>query len=243
MVPPSILAILLVAGCGLARGQNDCENPGPFGDFKIFVDEVRLPNNLPADARTKDKLKTAHTFLFNNLKISADGKASVQECGTRFPSDADHFDSRQFEPLDDMRVLLETWGVLEDPARGSGRIGFALIPAGSLAPPAVLMVPSDNLLDQMVQAKRMSSIAPLVLGIRHYQNKEYAAAVLPLCAGAKQISALLAVPMDTNLKASEENLLRKVKEITNAAIGEAAKTDRSFALWPKASDGTFQCPE
>ena len=131
--------------------------------------------------------------------------------------------------------------------KGSGSIGFALVPARPLAPPAVYVVPSDNLLSSLRRGKQMSAFAPLVLGIRQYQNRNYADAVLLLCTGTQQLDSVLggqAALGDTAFRARQQALMKKVKEITDAAIREAKKApDSPYQVWTPSIDGTFACPQ
>jgi hypothetical protein len=241
---------LLVAGmsCGLAQAQlTNCKDPGPPEAFKIFVDEVRVTGNSASNAKTQEKLDSIRKFLSDNLKVSSGDGASVRDCGKRFPNDASDFDGTEFDGLDNLRVVLEVWGVLDDPAKGSGTVGFALVPARPLVQPAVYVVPSTNLLSSLRQGRQMSAFAPLVLGIRQYQNKKYAEAVPLLCGGAQQLDSVLngqAALGDAAFRTRQQELMKKVKEITDGAIREARKAPGSpFALLNPASDGTFACPQ
>src|SRR6266481_1689656 len=223
----AILSILGLGSLGQAQSKFiNCADPGPPEVYKIYVDEVRTSSGQTASAQTRQKLQTVHRFLSDNLKVSAGKNASVRDCGTRFPSDATDFDDREFDGLDNMRVVLEVWSVLEDPAHGSGTIGLALVPARPLIPPAVFVVPSTNLLNSLRQAKQMSAFAPLVLGIRNFQNKKYADAVPLLCAGTQQLGAVLSGQNalgDPAFRTRQQELRQKIKEITNSAIKEARK--------------------
>ena len=241
------IAVATVA-CGMAHAQlTNCKDPGPPDAFKIFVDEVRATGGSTGNASVQEKLQIMHKFLSENLKASSGGSVTVRDCGKRFPNDPSDFDSTEFDGLDNLRVVLEVWGVLDDPAKGSGSLGFALVPARPIAPPAVYVVPCANLLNSLRQGKQMSSFAPLVLGIRQYQNRNYADAVPLLCAGAQQLNSVLTGPSalgDAAFVARQQELLKKVKEITDSAIREARKTPGSpFGLWNPTSDGTFVCPQ
>jgi hypothetical protein len=241
------IALALLA-CSMAQAQlTNCRDPGPPEAFKIFVDEVRTAGNSAGSAKVQEKLQSIHRFLSENLKAASGDNASVRDCGKRFPSDPSDFDGTEFDGLDNLRVVLEVWGVLDDAAKGSGSIGFALVPARPLAPPAVYVVPSANLLNSLRQGKQMSAFAPLVLGIRQYQNKNYADAVLLLCTGTQQLDSVLhgqAGLGDTAFRARQRELMRKVREITDSAIREAKKTpDSPYQVWTPASDGTFACPQ
>jgi hypothetical protein len=180
------------------------------------------------------------------LRASSGDNASVRDCGKRHPNDPSDFDSTEFDGLDNLRVVLEVWGVLNDPAKGSGSLGFALIPAHSLAPPAVYVIPSANLLNSLRQGRQMSAFAPLVFGISQYQNRNYASAVPLLCAGTQQLNSVLTGQSalgDAAFLSHQQELMKKVREITDKAVREARKTQGSpFGLWNPASDGTFVCP-
>ena len=233
---------------GMAHAQlTNCKDPGPPDAFKIFVDEVRATSGSTGNARLQEKLQSIHKFLSENLKSSSGDNASVRDCGKRFPNDPSDFDSTEFDGLDNLRVVLEVWGVLDDPGNGSGSLGFALVPARPIAPPAVYVVPSANLLNALRQGKQMSAFAPLVLGMRQYQNRNYADAVPMLCAGTQQLNSVLTGPSalgDAALFTRQQELLKKVKEITDSAIREARKTPGSpFGLWNPTTDGTFVCPQ
>lgn len=243
------IAIVVPAiACGMAHAQlTNCKDPGPPDAFKIFVDEVRATSGSTSSAKVQEKLQSIHKFLSENLKASSEDKASVRDCGKRFPNDPSDFDSTEFDGLDNLRVVLEVWGVLDDPARGSGSLGFALVPARPIAPPAVYVIPITDLLTSLRQGRQMSAFAPLVLGIRQYQNKDYAGAVPLLCAGTQQLNSILTgqAPLgDAIFRARQQELMKKVKEITDGSIREARKTQGSpFALLSPSSDGTFVCPQ
>jgi hypothetical protein len=233
---------------GVAQAQlTNCKDPGPPEVFKIFVDEVRVAGSSGSSVKVQEKLQSIHKFLSENLKASSGDNASVRDCGTRFPKDPADFDGTEFDGLDNLRVVLEVWGVLEDPTRGSGSIGFALVPARPIAPPAIYVVPSSNLLSSLRQGKQMSAFAPLVLGIRQYQNRNYADAVPLLCAGTQQLNSVLhgqSALGDAAFFTHQQELMKKVKEIADSAIREARKTPGSaFGLWNPSSDGTFVCPQ
>jgi hypothetical protein len=243
------MAVLVgTVGCGMAHAQLvNCKDPGPTDTVKIFVDEVRAADGSAANSKVQEKLQSIHKFLFENLKASSGDKASVRDCGKRFPNDPSDFDSTEFDGLDNLRVLLEVWGVLDNPARGSGSLGFALVPARPISPPAVYVVPSTNLLNSFRQGKQVSAFAPLVLGIRQYQNRNYADAVPLLCAGTQQLSSVLgghSTLTDAAFLSRQQELMKRVKQITDSAIREARKTPGSaFVLWKPTSDGSFVCPQ
>ena len=243
-----IAIAVAVIGCGVAHAQlTNCKDPGPPDVFKIFVDEIRATGGPTVNARVQEKLQGIHKFLSENLKASSGDNASVRDCGKRFPNDPSDFDRTEFDGLDNLRVVLEVWGVLDDPAKGSGSLGFALVPARPIVPPAVYVISSANLLNSLRQGKQMSAFAPLVLGIRQHQNRNYADAVPLLCAGMQQLNSVFSGQSalgDGALLTRQQELMKKVKEITDSAIREARKTPGSpFGLWNPTSDGTFVCPQ
>ncbi len=243
-----IVITLAALACGTAHAQlTNCNDPGPPDAFKIFVDEVRATGTSKSNAKVQEKLQSIHKFLTENLKASSEDKASVRDCGKRFPTDPTDFDSTEFDGLDNLRVVLEVWGVLDDPTRGSGSLGFALVPARPIAPPAVYIVPITDLLSSLRQGRQMSAFAPLVLGIRQYQNKNYADAVPLLCSGAQQLSSISrgqSAVSDAAFRTHQQELMKKVKEITDSSIREARKTPGSpFVLLTPSIDGTFVCPQ
>src|SRR5689334_18516094 len=245
------IRMIIAAGAiafGMAHAQlTNCKDPGPPDAFKIYVDEVRATGDSASSAKVQEKLQSIHRFLAENLRTSSGDSASVRDCGKRFPNDPSDFDGTEFDGLDNLRVVLEVWGVLEDPTKGSGSFGFALVPARPLVPPAVYVVPSTNLLTSLRQGKQMSAFAPLVLGIRQFQNKNYADAVPLLCTGTQQLNSVLsgqAAFGDASFHARQQELMKKVREITDSAIREARKTPGSpFGLLAPGSDGTFACPQ
>ena len=243
------IALVLVAlGSGEAYGQlTNCSDPGPPDAFKIYVDEVRAAGSSASGPKIQEKLLSVHRFLSENLKASSGDMASVRDCGKRFPTDPSDFDSTEFDGLDNRRVVLEVWGVLDDPAKGSGSLGFALVPARPIAPPAIYVIRIDDLLTSLRQGKQMSAFAPLVLGIRQYQNRNYADAVPLLCAGTQQLKSILtgvAAPGDSTFRAHQQDLLQRISTITDSSIKEARKAPGSpFALLSPNSSGTFVCPQ
>jgi hypothetical protein len=93
----------------------------------------------------------------------------------------------------------------------------------------------------------VSGFAPLVQGIRQYQNHFYGESVPLLCAGTQHLNSVLAAQSalaDPSLVAQQQELIKKVKQITDSAIREARKTPGSpFQLWNPSSDGSFVCPQ
>ncbi len=249
----AIAACLL--GCALAHGQLiDCSDPGPPDSFKIFVDEIRTSDTSPPSAQVRKTLQAIRKILTENLTMSAKTAASgisvtdlgVRDCGQRFPKDASDFDDHQFDSLDNLRVILEVWGVLDNSAKGSGAIGFALVPARPFAPPAVYVVPSSNLLNSLRQSTQVSAFAPLVLGIRRFQNHAFAEAVPLLCSGMGQLAPVLndqSALSDPTFRARQQALVASLNGIINTSIVEARKISGSpYNLLTPASNGTFACP-
>ncbi|HEY4355005.1 MAG TPA: hypothetical protein VGN16_04590 [Acidobacteriaceae bacterium] len=240
--------VVMLATCGMARAQlTNCRDPGPPEAFKIFVDEVRVSGGSVPTASVQAKLQTIHKFLYENLRASSGDNASVRDCGKRYPNDPADFDSTEFGGLDNLRVVLEVWGALDNPTKGSGTLGFALIPAHSIAPPAVFIISSDNLLNSLRQGRQIGAFAPLVSGISQYQNRNYAGAIPLLCAGTQQLTPVLsgqAAFGDAAFLSRQQALMKRVREMTDAAVKEARKTQGSpFSLWSPSSDGTFVCPK
>jgi hypothetical protein len=249
----AIAAFLL--GCTVAHGQLiDCRDPGPADSFKIFVDEVRTSDTSPPSAEVRKTLQAIRRILTENLTMSAKVASSgtsatelgVRDCGQRFPRDASDFDDHQFDSLDNLRVILEVWGVLDNSAKGSGAIGFALVPARPLAPPAVYVVPSPNLLNSLRQGTQVSAFAPLVLGIRRFQNHAYAEAVPLLCSGMGQLAPVLndqSALSDPAFRTRQQALVASLNGIINSSIVEARKISGSpYNLLTPANNGTFACP-
>ena len=240
--------IMAVFGGGTAQAQlTNCKDPGPPETFKIFVDEVRSSDSTANSIKMQEKLQSIRKFLSDNLKLSSGEDASVRDCGKRFPNDTQDFDATEFDSLKNLRVVLEVWGVLEDPARGTGKIGFALLPARPLAAPAVYFVPSTNMLSALRQGQQMTAFAPLVLGIRRYQDQHYDEAVPLLCKGTKQLNALVSGASalgDATFRARQQELLVKIKTMTDDAVLKAGNIPGSNVAASKAANGgTFACPE
>ena len=97
--------------CGVAHAQLvNCRDPGPPDTFKIFVDEVRATGGSIPSAQVQEKLQSIHKFLSENLKAASSQKASVRDCGKRFPNDVSNLDQTEFVGLDNLCVVLEVWG-------------------------------------------------------------------------------------------------------------------------------------
>jgi hypothetical protein len=244
---------VVAAGCGTSHAQlTNCMDPGPRDAFKIFVDEVRVTGGSSGSASVQARLQSIHTFLSENLKHSSGGSGSVRDCGKRHPNDPSDFSSTEFDELDNLRVVLEVWGVVDGPAKKSGSLGFALVPAHSIAPPAVYVIPSANLLNSLTQGRQLSAFAPLVFGISQFQNAKngdntkYSSAIPLLCAGTQQLNLVITGQSalgDAVFLSRQQELLKKVRGMTDEAIREARKTPNSpYLQWSPTSDGTFVCP-
>lgn len=140
------------------------------------------------------------------------------------------------------------WGAVQDPVRGLGILGFVIVPARPLAPPAVYMVRRDGP-DFLAQARRGTELrvfATLALGIRAYQNRSYEQSVPMLCQGAYELDALLKKPAsasDAPVRSEQQTLLTKVRTIISDAIRQAQSNPGSrYMLLRPASDNTFACP-
>ena len=103
------------------------------------------------------------------------------------------------------------------------------------------------MLHSLRQGKQVSTFAPLVLGIRQYQNKNYASAVPLLCAGTQELIFVLTGQSafgDPAFLARSQDLVKKMKEITDTAIREARRMPGSpYTLLSPGRDGTFVCPQ
>ena len=230
-------------GCGTVHAQLiNCMDPGPNEAFKIFVDDARITDGSAASADMQTKLLSIRKFLTANLRASSGTNGSVRDCGKRYPKDPADFDSTEFDGLDNLRVVLEVWAALDTPARQSGTLGFALVPAHSIVPPAVFVVPSANLLTSLRQGRQVGAFAPLVFGISQFQNRNYAAAAPLLCAGMQQLAGPSALSNPAFLS-GQQDLLNRVRGMADKAIQEARKTPGSpYATLTPAADGTFVCP-
>lgn len=245
------LAITFVSGLALttcsARAQlTNCMDQGSSELFKIFLDEVRVAGGSGQNPQVQARLESIRTFLRENLKASSGVNASVRDCGHRYPTNPSDFNATEFDELDNMRVVLEVWGALDGPTKSSGSLGFALVPAHSLAPPAVYIVPSPNLLSSLRSGKQVSAFAPLVFGISQFQNRKYDSAVPLLCAGLRQVDLVISGQSQINAAGfaeSQRELVKQVQKMADRAIQESRKTPGSpYITMTPGSDGSFSCP-
>lgn len=202
---------------------------------------------VPVSAAWLKDLKGLRDFFVSDLSTLTAGQVSVRQCDARIPRDAGDFDDMEVNSLDNLRVLLEVWGTAEDPARGL--LGFVLVPAWKLAPPAVYVIRTDrsSFLNQARHATELRVFAPLALGIRKYQNRQYDEAISPLCQGGRELEKVLAgapQPSETQLRTDESALLSNVRKLISDAITKARLTpgNRYLLLKPQA-DGQFSCPK
>ncbi len=240
-------AMLLLSCCAEAQ-LIPCSSVGGTGPYKIFVDEVKTLSGTPASPTLLKSLSGLRDFLVTDLNTLTAGQASVRRCNDRFPQDPGDFDDAELNSLDNLRVLLEVWGAVQDPVRERGILGFVLVPARPLAPPAVYVVRRDGR-DFLAQAKRGTELrvfAPLALGIRAYQNRRYEESVPLLCQGAHELDTLLKKPAsaaDAPLRADQQTLLTKVRTVIDDAITRARSNPESrYMLLRPAPDNRFACP-
>jgi hypothetical protein len=212
------------------------------------VDEVKPTSSTPASAVLLRNLSGLRDFIVRDLNTLTGGQASILICKDRFPSDPGDFDDREVNSLDNLRVLLEVWGAIQDPATGQGVLGFVLVPARPLSPPAVFMVrrSAPNFLTQAKRGLELRAFAPLALGIRAYQNKLYEESVPNLCQGAHELDGMLKMSgatMDAALRSAEEKLLITTRTTASDAIKQARTDPHSrYGILRPQADGTFVCP-
>lgn len=247
----SLCLTVAIIVSGLLGGRAEaqlisCAAPG--GPYKIFVDEVRSSSTGTNSASLAKDLQGLRDFVVADLTTLTAGQASVRPCG-RFPQHGpDDWDDTEMNLLDNQRVLLEVWGAANDPAHRRGLLGFVLVPAWELTPPAVYIV-SRNAADFLQEAKRgaeLRAFAPLALGIRAYRNQQYNESIPPLCQGVHELDALLASPpgaLEDPLRADLTTLLTNVRKIVSEAIKAArAKEGSRYILLRPGADGRFTCP-
>ena len=97
------------------------------------------------EVRVQKSCKAFHKFLSENLK----------------PSPGDNVSTKPNLLDSTTCVSCQRSGRVGDPARGSGSLGFALVPRAAIHS-AVYVVPSANLLNSLRRGKQMSAFAPLV---------------------------------------------------------------------------------
>jgi len=238
--------VLALATCSAQAQLTNCMDQGSSDLFKIFLDEVRIASGSGQNPQVQARLESIRNFLRENLKASSGVNASVRDCGRRYPTNPSDFNATEFDELDNMRVVLEVWGALDGPTKDSGSLGFALVPAHSLAPPAVYIISSPNLLSSLRRGKQISAFAPLVFGISQFQNRKYDSAVPLLCAGLRQLDLVTSGQSQINaagFAAGQRELVNQVRKMADRAIQESRKTPGSpFITMTPGSDGSFSCP-
>jgi hypothetical protein len=228
-----------------------CSSAGGAGTYKIFVDEVRAGSGGgsggAAAGSIPKNLQGLRDFVVSDLTTLTAGHAAVCRCDRRFPLGSADFDDTEMNSLDNLRVLLEVWGVADDPANGRGVLGFVLVPAWQLTPPAVYVVKRGgaSFLTEAKRGAELRAFAPLALGIRSYRNLQYDDAIPLLCQGTHQLDVLLANPsaIDPSLQSDVTKLLANVRKLTSDAIKSARRAPGSrYGLLQPTASGEFTCP-
>jgi hypothetical protein len=216
--------------------------------YKIFVDDVRSVSSTPASTSQAKKMGGLRDFIVENLRTMSKGRASVVPCIGRFPSDASLFTDDEFDSLDRLRVLLEVWGAVEDPVREQGALGFVLVPARQVSPPAVFVFrrTGGSFLSQAGQGAKLQVFTPVVLGLIDYQNLKYEEAIPNLCEGQHKLTDVInsASPSaDPQSLPDQKKLLAELRRITSDAIMKARSDPGSrYQLLKPGPDHTFSCP-
>lgn len=241
-----ILIIPWLLGSQALADLISCSSAEHDESYKIFVDEVKMTSAAPASAALSRGLSGLRDFVYSDLSALTVGQASVHRCDARFPRNEGEFDETEVSTLENLRVLLEVWGAADDPTRG--RLGFVLVPAWKLTPPAVYVIRTGSS-DFLAQARRVTEFrvfAPLALGIRAYQNQHYTEAIPPLCKGVHELDTLLVGPVSPAEKALRENensLRTGVNKLISDAIARArVAPDSRYRLLQPPADGQFSCP-
>ena len=142
-----------------------------------------------ADAFGEFNFKSLFDTFLRDLNVTLQDQASAKRCLGRKPREKSEYDDAQINSLDNLRVVMEVWGAIENQSTGDGEFGFVLVPTRSIAPPAVFVV-KDNFngkLDSILKRnKQRQAFAPVVLGTRYYQNHNYLEALPLLCQGCSQ---------------------------------------------------------
>jgi hypothetical protein len=242
------LAALLLLGTNAAAQLIPCGSGGAADAYKIYVDEIKSPNSTAADAESVRRIRGIRDILESNLKVSLGAKVVVRRCDNRFPTGIDDFDGEQLDSLENLRVLLEVWGVLQDSTQGQGSLGFVLVPARTFSSPAVYLVSTSRGTDLLAQTRKgleLRVFGPLALGMREYQNKRYEASIPLLCQGAHDLSTLLKRNgvTDAAARVDQETLLKQLTGVVDTAVKNARKdpTSKYQLLTPNAQNG-FECP-
>lgn len=227
----------------------DCTMSGSPDEYKIYVDDVRLPaSNVPP--RLRNRAQYLRTALFNELSNSWQDHASVKRCDRRFPNDAAEFDDTQVGSLNNLRVVLEVWTAIDDVAAADGEFGFVLVPARSMIPPAVFVVKDKSQGDVNLILKRnkeLQAFAPIVLGTRLYQNHSYIDALQFLCQGHTQLQSTVlrqASGANSQLLRREKDLLVTLDAVIDDSYKQAkASGGPQFAAITPDPNGQYTCPK
>jgi hypothetical protein len=226
-----------------------CSSLGDPASYKIFVDGLSTVSGATPSAALQRHLTGLREFVVNDLNNLTAGQASVRRCDGRNPTDAGDFDDLELRSLNNLRVLLEVWGVAEDGVSGGGgSLGFVLIQARTFSPLAVYTVRRDGH-DFLAQAKlgtELRVFAPLALGMREFSNKHFEASIPLLCQGIHELSGLVSGPVratEATLRADEKLLLTNLRKVvSDAIVGARIKTSSPYALLHPTTDGQFACP-
>jgi hypothetical protein len=203
---------------------------------------------MPAKPALQKQTSGLRDFIVENLRTMSRGRAFVIPCRGRFPQDATEYTDGEFDSLDNLRVLLEVWGSVDDPVGGRGSLGFVLVPARSVAPPALFVVRRSgrDFLSQAQQGAVLEMFAPIAIGIHDYQNRKFEDAVPNLCEGINKLQdSVNSSRLANDLAALEEQnkLLIAVRRVVSDAIRQARSDSRSrYQLVSPGSDGQFPCP-
>lgn len=225
-----------------------CSSTAGGSSYKIFVDDVKSLSNMPATPALTRKMGGLRDFIVENLRTMSAGRASVIPCTGRFPSDASAFTDDEFASLDNMRVLLEVWGAVEDPVSKRGALGFVLVPARQVAPPAVFVFrgESSDFLSQVQQGAKLGVFTPIALGIHDYQNLKYEDAIPNLCVGVNKLGDVInsaSSDSDQEMLTSQKKLLSELRRIVNDAVTKARSNPNSrYRLLTAGPGGIFSCP-
>jgi len=244
----ALLLSFCALSCSVRAQLIACNSTTGNSAYKIFVDDVKSSSNTPASPALARKMGGLRDFIVENLRTMSKGRASVMPCLGRFPGDASAFTDDEFGSLDNLRVLLEVWGAVEDSAGGRGALGFVLVPARQLAPPAVFVFrrASADFLSQAKQGAKLEVFTPIALGILDYQNLKYEDAIPNLCVGVNKL-ADVANSADANSDqqtiADQNKLLTELRRIVNDAITKARSDPNSrYQLLKAAPGNVFLCP-
>jgi len=237
----------LAAPCRLHGQLIDCSMRGSAEEFKIYVDDVRVPDTgVPRLLRQRANF--VHDAFFNDLNSALQDQASVKLCKGRFPLEKSDYDDTQVDSLNNLRVVLEVWTAIEDQTTANAEFGFVLVPARSIAPPAVFVV-KDNLKRDfnsiLKRNKQLQAFAPVVLGTRYYQNHSYPDALPLLCQGRTQLQALISGPsQDAQLLQREKDLLGRLDDIIDDSYRKAKASDApQFAALTPDENNRYSCPK